>query len=92
MVRVVVGTAVDEVGLLVDQGRLMTQGRSVVMAAIDVLHRGGRGRLVMGMVVAETAIAKAGTGHGDRSGGGVARVEGTSWIPLGKRAENPLCA
>lgn len=87
MVRVVVGAAVHEVGLFVGRGRLMPQGRGVVLAAIDVLDRGGRGRLVMGMVVAETAIAKAGTGHGDRSGGGEAGSEGTTRLPLRKRGE-----
>jgi hypothetical protein len=66
VVRVIVGAPVDEVTFLIGRGGLVTQGRGEVMAAVDVLDRRGGGELVVGMVVAETAIAEAGANHGER--------------------------
>jgi hypothetical protein len=66
---VVMGATINEVEVLIHRGRLVPQRRVVVMAAVDVVDRGGRGELVVGVVVGETAVAEGGTGHGDRGEG-----------------------
>ena len=64
---VVVGAAVDEVLRLIHRGRLVAQRRVEVMTAVDVIDRSRGGELVVGVVVAETAIAEGGTGHGEKA-------------------------